>query len=1003
MTDRAHQRLWLAATLILTAVKIWLTRGQGVYAIGSAALDDRLFVELAQHLIRGEWLGPYSVLTLAKGPAYPMFIAASFVAGIPLFLAQHLFYAAACFAIVTALRPAIKSAGWRFAVYALLLVNPMTFDAPGMGRVLRQHIYGPLALLIFAGLIALYLRRKQSGRHLWPWSLLLGLGGGFFYLTREETVWLAPSVTLLMGACLIGAWRESRGVLHRMVAHLAFAFMVACMPVLTVCSLNKSHYGWFGTCEFRAPEFKDAYGAMTRVRIGPQVPFVPVTREARAAMAEISPAYAEVEHQFNQGLARTWAGFSSFFTGLPAENEQIGGGWYMWALREAVSNAGHTDDAATSLDFYQRLADEINSACNSGRIPAGPSRSGFSPVWQDGDTERLYETIPDFIDFVVRFRHFGATPPPSTGSAEELELFRDLTRERLQPPAGELDAVGAKRYLNNLWKVDLLNRTGQFLRFFLLTLIGVALATSTLGVIMAIWRRRWTYPLTIVASALGACFASILIHAAIQATSFPVKSVTSFSSVYPLLLVFVAAAGWDFCLLWRDRRALFQRSVTQPFALEPAPIAGSWRNRLIVPSLLGLIALLPFLIWQGEFRKLFWFGDGYFLLDQLAAMGFQEWTLKVFAENFVPVFKLLWGGGVLLFDGSYQAMLWLLWLTHALNSAVFARWLQRAGFSRTTSAISTGIFALAPTNLETLGWSVQWSAVLATNFMLIALWWFEKNRQLSARWSWKQVLPLVIFSTASACSFSRGVLTGGVLAACFLLPVLASRRWSALPIRMPAAMLCLAPAIGVALVIISAASGNHQHLEGHWIAVMQFAASYFFLNPFYAPLADGPVPTALLLLFGGIKLGVIIGGLRCTQGRIRHILWILLIYDLGNALLIGVGRYHTGFLAAMSSRYQYSSLLATMPFVALLLERAMHLITVPRLRRNTLIAACTFFILISIVGWRTELRVFTSWRGSELRTLMAAPATNDPDSRVTGLEYMHVERAKALKRAFNLH
>lgn len=1003
MTALSRHRFWVLAAWLLVALKIWFTRGQGIYAIGSAGLDDRLFLEFAQYLIRGEWLGPYSALTLAKGPAYPLFIAAVFLLGIPLFAAQQLFYAAGCMALVAALRPAIKAHAIRFGIFALLLCNPMTFDAPGMGRVLRQHIYGPLALMIFAGLIALYFYRRESIRSNWRWIVLLGLASGAFYLTREETVWIMPSVLLLTGAILIGAWRISRTRLHSMALQLAIATGCAAVPVSAVSALNYVHYGWFGTCEFRASAFRDAYGAMTRVKAGPDIPLVPVTREARRAMAQVSPAFAEIQHEFDQGLAKSWASHGEFFTGKPAAEEQIGGGWFMWALREAVSNAGYTDNAAKALKFYRRMADEINEACEDGLLSARSPRSGFSPVWHDGDTDRLVSATIDFVDFVIRFRHFGAVPPPSSGSPEELQLFRDVTRERIQPPDGELDVVGAKRYVNNLWKVSVLQSTGHFLRFFLLTLICVALATSTLGLVVAVWRRRWTYPLTLAAAALGACLASILIHAAIQATSFPVKSVTSFAPIYPLLLVFVSAAAWDVCLLWRDRRELFQLTTRESLVLEPQPASHPWRVRLLLPALLGITALAPFLIWHAEFQKLFWFGDSYFLLDQLAAMGFREWTLKVFAENFVPVFKLLWGGGALLFDGSYLAMLWLLWLTHALNTAIFARWLLRAGLSPMGSALSAGIFALAPTNLETLGWSVQWSAVLATSFLLMALWWFEKNRHLAAQWSWKQTLPLVVFSAASACSFSRGVLTGGVLSACFLLPALAARRWSALSGRMPAAVLCLVPAIAVTMVIMAAASGNHQHLAGHGTAVTQFAASYFFLNPLYAPLADGPVHPAVLVLIGGVKLGIIIGGLRSAQGRVRHVLWVLLIYDLGNALLIGVGRYHTGFLAAMSSRYQYSSLLATMPFVAVLLERTLRLITSPRLRRNTVIGGTVTIILICLSGWAGELRSFTSWRGSEVRELMDAPATNDPDVRVPGLEYMHIERAKALQRAFKLH
>jgi hypothetical protein len=129
-----YRRLWFWAALVLTVAQLWLTRGQGVCALGNAGYDDRLFIDLAQHLIAGEWLGPFNELTLAKGPFYPLFIAGAFAAGIPLFLAQHLLYAAACALFTRALRPAIASGWWRLLIFALLLWNPMSFEASSMGR-----------------------------------------------------------------------------------------------------------------------------------------------------------------------------------------------------------------------------------------------------------------------------------------------------------------------------------------------------------------------------------------------------------------------------------------------------------------------------------------------------------------------------------------------------------------------------------------------------------------------------------------------------------------------------------------------------------------------------------------------------------------------------------------------------------------------------------------------------------------------------------------------------
>src|SRR4051812_4476167 len=92
MSSHPASRGWLWAAVLLTAAKLWLVAGQRVFAIGPAFHDDRLFLELAGHILSGQWLGPYSQMTLAKGPMYPVFIAAVFKLGVPLAFAQHLIY-----------------------------------------------------------------------------------------------------------------------------------------------------------------------------------------------------------------------------------------------------------------------------------------------------------------------------------------------------------------------------------------------------------------------------------------------------------------------------------------------------------------------------------------------------------------------------------------------------------------------------------------------------------------------------------------------------------------------------------------------------------------------------------------------------------------------------------------------------------------------------------------------------------------------------------------------
>lgn len=1004
MTTVARNRLWLALAILLTGIKLWLTRGQGIFAISNAGHDDLLFVQLAKHLINGDWLGPYNELTLAKGPFYSLFIAGAFLAGVPLFLAQHTFYAAACAAFAQSLSPALKSAGARFSIYATLLFNPMTFDMPGMGRVLRQQVYGSLALIMIAALIALCLRRKESSTTLIFWSLLFGLASGAFYLTREESFWILPSMILLAGAFIFGAWRESKAWGLRAIFFLGIGLVTTCLPIFTVSALNKHYYGWFGTCEFRASEFKQAYGAMLRVQVGPEIPYVPVTREAREALARVSPKFAELHQQFDSGIAKSWARASEFFTHLPADQEQIGGGWLMWALRDATRHAGHANSPSQAMTFYRGLAQEINEACDQGLLPARAYRSGFLPIWHQEQAAPFVHNFIVFTDFVARFSLFSARPPPSEGSPEQLQLFCDITRERLSPPAGELDVVGAKRYLLNVWKVETLHRIGKSIRQAIPILFYLSLALVSIRAAWSLWNNTWTYPLTLALAALGAVAASIVIHSLIHTTSFPVLSVTSFAPIYPLVLVFIIAVVWELISTWKRRSEPFVKSGDIIHTAKPHSdqdghtILSRW-----FPWIAGICALLPFLIWYREFKELFWFGDDFFLLDQIAQMGMIKWTTLVFSENFVPLFKVLWGNAVFLFGGSYLAMLWLLWLSHALNTFFFARILNSAGFSKIATLFSVMIFAISPVNIETLGWSVQWSAVLATNFLLIGLWWLERNREHLDGFSWRIHLPLFIFATASACSFSRGVLTGAVMALGCLLPTILCFRPRLFSKKLPGALLCLLPALAVAIVIKLSSSGNHQHMTGHWGEILAFGASYFLLNPAHALLGNTSLHPVTMMLIATFKIGLVIAALRLSRGRVLHTLLLLLAFDLGNALLLGIGRYHTGFLAAMSSRYQYSSLIAALPFAGVILSTLIS--RIPRLKPRRWITIVTMILIAaySLWGWPATLAKFTGWRGTEVRRLLAEPTTNDPSVMVPTLEFMHIERAKALQRAYDLH
>ncbi len=411
----------------------------------------------------------------------------------------------------------------------------------------------------------------------------------------------------------------------------------------------------------------------------------------------------------------------------------------------------------------------------------------------------------------------------------------------------------------------------------------------------------------------------------------------------------------------------------------------------------GVAALLPPLWQWGAFRELYWFGDEWDLLSQIDQAGFGPWVWSVFAENFVPLFKVLWGGAVLLSGGSYGVMLALLWATHALNAVLFARLLHRAGFPLAAVVACQLTFGLSVVNIETLAWTVQWSAVLATTFLLLGLLAVVGRRGAAA------ALPaLVLSSAASALSFSRGVLTGALLALVQLWPQ-ARLRLDLRGRALGRAAACLLPAAATAGVIAVFASGNHRSLEGHLPEAATYAAWYFALNPLHRLAAVdsyGPLTTGLV---GAVKLGLLAWGLRRAGAEQRHLLAALLAFDLGNSVLLGIGRHHTGLETAISSRYQYGSLLATLPFLGLAFHAALE--RVPRalhLRRAAAALLAAGGIAYALHGWSREAPGFAESRGTVTRRLLHEDPAPPAMGAVPGIPFLATERAKELQRRFGL-
>ena len=526
----------------MVALKLWLVAAQPVVAHGNASFDDRLYLALAEQVLKGNWLGPYSQFTLMKGPMYSLFIAGTFLSAVPLPIAQHLLYLLGCILLVLALRPCFDASWQAFGTFTLLWWQPMSYVELD---ILRQNIYTPLTLLLFAGLCALQTRRAARVYIRLAWGALLGTAAAAFYLTREEGIWILPATALLIGISAWNSWRAGER-LRPLVAPAGTATICATAILVTVCTLNYRYYGWFGTVEFRAREFRSAYGALQRPVPFEQIPYVPVTRDVRLKLYQVSQSFAELKPCLEGPIGLEWANYSDFLTGRPGEELQIGGGSFIWALRDCVIASGHGNSAREALDFYRSLGAEINRACDEGRItPARTRRDTMMPRWRTGQTQRILQTTPGYLADFLLFKDFSAYPTESWGSAELLTLFRDLTRWRLahSNEAPELDVPAS--HVDD-YRLATLQMVGGIVRWLCVAVVISGVAAWAWAATSAIYRRRMSYLFVVSSAALGSAFAVLIVNMLVHVLAFRNRGPTALHEGYPLLVLFGATAWISF-------------------------------------------------------------------------------------------------------------------------------------------------------------------------------------------------------------------------------------------------------------------------------------------------------------------------------------------------------------------------------------------------------------------------------------------------------------------------
>ncbi len=485
-------------------------------------------MRLARSILNGEWLGPYDQLTLVKGPVYPLFLAVAHHTGLPLLLVQQLLYALVCVLVIAAIKPLVWNRWPLMLIFFFLLFNPFTYLYPASGRAFRLGLSIPLVLALFACMVGLLLRVNRSRAKIFLWTSLFGLVFSLLWFTREEGVWLLPSIGLFALYFLV----VERGVHFSTVLfrslYLAWVAVIFLGLQSGFSYLNNKFYGAPIIIELKSAEFQAALGGLMNINGDKSVRYIPVSQQSQEDAYRVSPTFRQLKPYFEAAdNGHKWP--ESF---------------YLWTLRDRVAESGNADSLQEALDFYAKVGEEISLACQEGTIACLDRKPSIKPIWK----AEYFKLVPSHFWSIFKqaftFSFFESDRQDyskwlSNGTREMVEDYTFVTRETLAPAyRAQMEAYPFyyMRVIEEKFRIlnDIAGGYKALIGFLFWGAVGIHLLLG----IKCLWKKSRSFEFLSGCIVLGGILSLISILTYVKMTLWPVNR--PLFSAYPLILLYVS-------------------------------------------------------------------------------------------------------------------------------------------------------------------------------------------------------------------------------------------------------------------------------------------------------------------------------------------------------------------------------------------------------------------------------------------------------------------------------
>lgn len=394
-----------------------------------AGHDDGLFISMGEKIADGQWLGEFNQFTLMKGVGLSLILAGLSI----LKISPPVFYGLLIIFTCEVLRRAVSKLWGNFYVAGLISLLVMWYPGLDSTRILRDTLLSWEVTLAFSCFLWFIIKCKEG----FTSSLLLntlGLLLGYIFITREEGLTI---LVPFIGVIIINNFIINKNILEKTkIYSFIFFLLFAAIPWFAISSLNYYYYGKFIDNDFKEQNFVKTLTLLQSIKSKNTTDFLPVPKDVRLKLYTESPKFAELMMYLDSENAPL-----SGWKKPPCERfvstcGDYGGPWFFWALRDAVTMAGHYKSPTNSASYYRELNIEIQNLCSSGKLEC---RSKLLPLPEISHAQ--WSKFPGIFIEVIKNILIINSPPlfnmPSIGNSQQLNSTANFLNLSTYIPAVE--------------------------------------------------------------------------------------------------------------------------------------------------------------------------------------------------------------------------------------------------------------------------------------------------------------------------------------------------------------------------------------------------------------------------------------------------------------------------------------------------------------------------------------------------------------------------------------